>query len=262
MPRLGFGAMRITGDGIWGDPPDPAAARRLLQRAVALGVRFIDTADSYGPEVSERLIAEALHPVPGGPGDRDQGRAVRPDKPSWDRDARPAHLRAACEASLRRLRLERIDLYQLHAIGPARAARGFDRRTRAPARRGQDPPRRRVQLRASRNSNARAASCPWSRSRTATTSPTAARIRCSRSANVTGSRSSRGRPLVQSDRATHGRPARLELERRPPGAAGRCRRPRSPGCSATRRRCCRSRARLATITWSSWSRRRRSCWSD
>jgi aryl-alcohol dehydrogenase-like predicted oxidoreductase len=118
VPRLGFGAMRITGDGIWGDPPDPEYARRLLRRVVELGVRFIDTADSYGPEVSERLIAEALHPYPAGLVIATKGGIVRPDRPSWVTNGRPAHLRAACEASLRRLRMERIDLYQLHAVDP------------------------------------------------------------------------------------------------------------------------------------------------
>lgn len=118
VPRLGFGAMRITGDGIWGAPHDPAAAVRVLQRAIELGVRFIDTADSYGPETSELLIAEALHPYPADLVIATKGGIVRPDKPTWARDARPAHLRAACESSLRRLRLERIDLYQLHAVDP------------------------------------------------------------------------------------------------------------------------------------------------
>jgi aryl-alcohol dehydrogenase-like predicted oxidoreductase len=118
VPRLGFGAMRVTGDGVWGEPRDPGEARRLLQRAVALGVRFIDTADAYGPDVSERLIAEALHPYEPGLVIATKGGLVRPDRPSWDRDGRPAHLRAACEASLVRLRLDCIDLYQLHAIDP------------------------------------------------------------------------------------------------------------------------------------------------
>ncbi|MCE3286144.1 MAG: Aldo-keto reductase, partial [Steroidobacteraceae bacterium] len=118
VPRLGFGAMRITGEDIWGDPPDPAAARRLLQRVVELGVRFIDTADAYGPDVSERLIAEALHPYPAGLVIGTKGGIVRPDRATWSPDGRPAHLREACEGSLRRLRLERIDLYQLHAVDP------------------------------------------------------------------------------------------------------------------------------------------------
>lgn len=118
VPRLGFGAMRITGEGVWGEPRDPHEVRRLLQRAVALGVRFIDTADAYGPDVSERLIAEALHPYVPGLVIATKGGLVRPDRPSWDRDGRPAHLRAACEASLLRLRLDCIDLYQLHAIDP------------------------------------------------------------------------------------------------------------------------------------------------
>jgi pyridoxine 4-dehydrogenase len=116
--RLGFGAMRITGPGIWGDPPDPAGARRLLRRAVELGVNFVDTADSYGPAVSERLIAEALHPYPQGLVIATKGGIVRPGADQWVRDGHPAHLRQACLGSLRRLKIERIDLYQLHAIDP------------------------------------------------------------------------------------------------------------------------------------------------
>jgi aryl-alcohol dehydrogenase-like predicted oxidoreductase len=118
VSRLGFGAMRITGDGIWGDPPDLDGARRVLRRALELGVNFIDTADAYGPDVSERLIAEALHPYPKGLVIATKGGIVRPSRERWERDGRPEHLRAACEASLRRLRVERIDVYQLHAIDP------------------------------------------------------------------------------------------------------------------------------------------------
>ena len=110
--------MRITGAGIWGDPPDPNAARELLRRAINLGVNFIDTADSYGPGTSERLIAEALHPYPPGLVIATKGGIIRPARERWDRDGRPAHLRAACEASLAALRLECIDLYQFHAIDP------------------------------------------------------------------------------------------------------------------------------------------------
>ena len=116
--RLGFGAMRITGRGVWGDPPDVATAVRVLQRAVRLGVTFIDTADSYGPEVSESLIARALYPYLPEIVIATKGGLVRPGPEVWDRDARPEHLRAACEASLTRLRRERIDLYQLHAPDP------------------------------------------------------------------------------------------------------------------------------------------------
>jgi aryl-alcohol dehydrogenase-like predicted oxidoreductase len=116
--RLGFGAMRITGRGVWGDPPDVATAVRVLQRAVQLGVTFIDTADSYGPEVSENLIARALHPYPSGLVIATKGGLVRPGPEVWNRDARPEHLRKACEASLKRLRRECIDVYQLHAPDP------------------------------------------------------------------------------------------------------------------------------------------------
>jgi pyridoxine 4-dehydrogenase len=116
--RLGYGAMRLAGPGIWGDPADRDEARRVLRRAVELGVNFIDTADAYGPETNESLIADALHPYPPGLVIATKGGIVRPSSERWDSDGRPAHLRAACEASLRRLRLERIDLYQLHAIDP------------------------------------------------------------------------------------------------------------------------------------------------
>jgi pyridoxine 4-dehydrogenase len=116
--RIGFGAMRITGDGIWGEPPDPQAARALLRRVVELGVNMIDTADSYGPEVSERLIREALHPYPEGLVVATKGGLLRDGPSRWRPDCRPEHLREACEASLRRLRLDTIDLYQLHTPDP------------------------------------------------------------------------------------------------------------------------------------------------
>src|SRR6476620_3252219 len=116
--RMGFGAMRIVGDGIWGERADRDVAKAVLRRAVELGVNFIDTADSYGPEVSEELIAEALHPYPAGLVIATKGGLTRPGPGRWEPDGRPAHLRAACEGSLRRLRLERIDLYQLHTVDP------------------------------------------------------------------------------------------------------------------------------------------------
>ena len=116
--RLGFGAMRITGAGVWGDPPDVATAVRVLQRAARLGVNFIDTADSYGPETSESLIARALYPYSPDIIIATKGGLVRPAPEAWSRDARPEHLRRACEGSLRRLRRERIDVYQLHAPDP------------------------------------------------------------------------------------------------------------------------------------------------
>jgi aryl-alcohol dehydrogenase-like predicted oxidoreductase len=114
VSRLGFGAMRITGSGIWGEPPDRERAMAALRRAVDLGVNFIDTADSYGPEVSETLIAEALHPYPDDLVIASKGGLVRPGPGRWEPDGRPEHLREACEGSLRRLRLEQIPLYQFH----------------------------------------------------------------------------------------------------------------------------------------------------
>ncbi len=116
--RLGFGAMRITGPGIWGPPADEPGALRVLKRAVELGVNFIDTADSYGPHISESLIAQALYPYPAGLVIATKGGLVRPGPDVWNRDGHPKHLRESCEGSLRRLRRDRIDLYQYHAPDP------------------------------------------------------------------------------------------------------------------------------------------------
>lgn len=116
--RMGFGAMRVAGPDIWGDPKDRAAMRRLLVRAVELGHNFFDTADSYGPDVSEILIAEALYPYPKELVIGTKGGLTRPSRYRWDEDGRPEHLRKAVDASLKKLRLERIDLYQFHAPDP------------------------------------------------------------------------------------------------------------------------------------------------
>jgi aryl-alcohol dehydrogenase-like predicted oxidoreductase len=116
--RLGFGAMRITGDGIWGPPKDPASALAVLRRAVELGVNFIDTADSYGPYFSEELIAKALAPYPKDLVIATKGGWNRPGPGQWTHDASPEHLRKAVEGSLKRLRLDRIDVYQLHIPDP------------------------------------------------------------------------------------------------------------------------------------------------
>ena len=116
--RLGFGAMRITGKGIWGPPPDPEGAKALLRRVVALGIDLIDTADSYGPEVSESLIREALHPYPDGLTIATKAGLERTGPSQWPRNGRPEHLREAVHGSLRRLGVERIDLLQLHAVDP------------------------------------------------------------------------------------------------------------------------------------------------
>jgi pyridoxine 4-dehydrogenase len=114
--RLGFGAMRVTGPGIWGPPPDEAAALALLRRVAAAGVNLIDTADSYGPGVSESLLKKALHPFPPDLVIATKGGLVRPGPDRWVADCRPEHLRRACEESLSRLGRDRIDLYQLHAV--------------------------------------------------------------------------------------------------------------------------------------------------
>src|SRR5277367_3033748 len=120
--RLGYGAMRITGPGIWGPPKDKVAALATLRRTVELGVNFIDTADSYGPHVSEQLIAEALHPYPAGLVIATKAGFDRTGPDKWTMNGRPEHLRSACDGSLKRLKVERIDLYQLHRIDPAYAA--------------------------------------------------------------------------------------------------------------------------------------------
>ena len=117
--RLGFGAMRLTGPGVWGEPRDHGEAIAVLRRAVELGIDLIDTADSYGPEVSERLNAEALHPYPAGLVIATKAGLERPGPGRWTPNGRPAHLRAACEGSLARLKRDCIDLYQLHRIDPA-----------------------------------------------------------------------------------------------------------------------------------------------
>ena len=117
--RLGFGAMRITGDGVWGPPKDRDGALATLRRTVELGITLIDTADSYGPEVSEELIAEALHPYPDDLVIATKGGLTRTGPGEWPRDGRPEHLRKACEGSMQRLQVDQIDLYQLHAPDPA-----------------------------------------------------------------------------------------------------------------------------------------------
>lgn len=117
--RLGYGAMRLTGAGIWGPPADRNVAKAVLRRALDLGINFIDTADSYGPEVSEQLIAEALYPYPQGLVIATKGGLERPGPDQWVSNGRPEHLRQALEGSLRRLRLQRIDLYQFHRPDPA-----------------------------------------------------------------------------------------------------------------------------------------------
>lgn len=116
--RLGFGAMRITGPGVWGPPPDREAAKAVLRRAVELGTYLIDTADAYGPDISEELIAEALAPYRIGLVIATKGGLLRKGPGSWHPDGRPEHLRAALDGSLKRLKLERIDLYQLHSPDP------------------------------------------------------------------------------------------------------------------------------------------------
>ncbi len=116
--RLGFGAMRLCGPGIWGEPEDPEAARAVLRRVLELGINLIDTADAYGPEVNEWQIAEALYPYPEDLVIATKGGVTRPGRDQWVPEGRPEHLRRACEGSLRRLRLERIDLYQLHTPDP------------------------------------------------------------------------------------------------------------------------------------------------
>lgn len=116
--RLGFGAMRLCGPGVWGEPEDPRSAEAVLRRVVEMGINIIDTADAYGPEVNERQISSALYPYPEDLVIATKGGHVRPGPGSWETDGSPKHLREACEGSLRRLRLDRIDLYQFHRPDP------------------------------------------------------------------------------------------------------------------------------------------------
>ena len=116
--RFGFGAMRLTGEGIWGEPADREECKRVLRRVLGLGINLIDTADSYGPEVSERLIAETLYPYPDELVIATKGGLTRPGPNRWVPNGRPEHLRAACEGSLKRLRVDRIDVYQFHRPDP------------------------------------------------------------------------------------------------------------------------------------------------
>jgi aryl-alcohol dehydrogenase-like predicted oxidoreductase len=136
--RLGFGAMRLTGEGIWGWPPDRENARKVLRRAVELGANLIDTADAYGPETDELLIAEALHPYPKGVVIATKGGQTRPGPDQWLQDGRPEYLKQCVENSLRRLKLERIDLYQLHRIDPKVPVEGITWRAQRNADRRQD----------------------------------------------------------------------------------------------------------------------------
>ena len=143
--RLGFGAMRVTGAGIWGPPADRDEAKTVLRRAIELGTNFIDTADSYGPHISEELIREALHPYPDDLVIATKGGLERTGPGQWPTNGRPEHLIEACEGSLRRLELEQIALYQFHRPDPSGAAGGLDRGPRHPQGAGQDPTHRVVQ---------------------------------------------------------------------------------------------------------------------
>ena len=190
--RLGFGAMRITGPGIWGEPGDPEGARRLLRHVVEAGVNLIDTADSYGPEVSENLIAEALYPYPDGLVIATKGGLTRAGPNQWHRNCRPERLKRCCEDSLRRLRLERIDLYQLHAVDPQVPVEDS---IGALVELQQEGKIRHIGVSnaSSETSSAPGRSPRSSRSRTATTSSTAAPRRCCAQPSSKRSRSCLGR---------------------------------------------------------------------
>ena len=143
--RLGFGAMRITGTGIWGEPADRETAKAVLRRAVELGVNFIDTADAYGPDVSEILIAEALHPYPDDLVIATKGGLTRSGPNQWEADGRPDHLREACEGSLRRLKIDEIPLVPIPPARPEGPGGGLHRRDREDEGRGEDPAHRCLQ---------------------------------------------------------------------------------------------------------------------
>ena len=140
--RLGYGTMQLTGDGVWGEPEDRDGALRVLRRAVEIGVTFFDTADSYGPVVAEELLREALHPYADDVVIATKAGLTRQGPGVWTPVGKPAYLRQQCELSLRRLGLERIDLFQLHRIDPERPRRRPGRRAQEAPGRGQDPPHR------------------------------------------------------------------------------------------------------------------------
>ena len=194
--QLAFGAMRITGPGIWGPPEDHDECIAVLRRAVELGVDFIDTANSYGPYVSEELICEALYPYPEGLviGTKAGLTRIGPDPADWPPVGRPEYLRQECLMSLRRLQLDCIDLFQLHRIDAQGPRRRAVRRPEGAARRGQGAPRRPVRGRPWPRSKRRGGSSPSSRCRTSTTWPTGVPRRCSSTARPRASASSRGFP--------------------------------------------------------------------
>src|SRR5213595_3381238 len=231
--RLGFGAMRLTGKGIWGEPRDHDEAIAVLRRALELGVTLIDTADSYGPAVSERLIAEALYPYPPELVIATKAGLERPGPDRWTPNGRPEHLRAACESSLRRLKLERIELYQLHRIDPAVSLEDQLGTLRELQHQGKI---RHIGLSECpwRTSSGLASSCRSSRCRTGTTSSSAARhrrrSRCSIIASARASPSSRGSHSWQVISRSRAGPWRAS----PDDCTRHRRRWRSRGCSGDR----------------------------
>ncbi len=241
--RLGYGAMRLAGPGIWGDPADRDAARRVLRRAVELGVNFIDTADAYGPATNELLIADALHPYPPGLVIATKGGIVRPSRDRWDGDGRPDHLRAACAASLRRLRVERIDLYQLHTIDPEVP---LEDSLGEIARLQQEGKIRHVGVsNVDADELARAAARRGDRFRAEPLQRVGPLVRPG--ARGLRARRSRVHPVVAAHAEPDATPTRsVRAGSSRPGrrvAASRSRRRRSPGCWRARRRCCRSPVR-------------------
>lgn len=213
--RLGFGAMRLCGPGVWGEPADAARAKGVLKRVLELGITLIDTADAYGPEVNERLIAETLHPYPEEIVIATKGGLTRPRRESWDRNGRPEHLRTACEASLRRLKVQRIDLYQLHAPDPRvpledSVARSLTCRPRERSATSA------CQTSASTNSAGRDESPGSSRCRTDTTCPTARPKAFLPNASKRASPSCPGVPWSRAATApAHSQQSRVDTVQRP-----------------------------------------------
>ena len=211
--RLGYGAMQLTGPGIWGDPADPNECVRVLRRAVELGVTFIDTADSYGPFVSEQLIKRALHPYADDLVIATKAGLTRAGPGDWRALGRPEYLRQQCELSLRHLGLERIDLYQLHRIDPRVAVEDqLGELVAAPAR-GQDPAHRAVRGHRRGTGGGPRVTNIVAACRTCTTWPTARPRRCSTTPRRTASGSSRGsrwRPAISPGRQPARRAAAAE----------------------------------------------------
>ncbi len=246
--RLGYGTMRLVGDGAWGEPADEAEARRVLRRAVELGVTLIDTADAYGPEIAERLIGETLAPYPPGVVIATKGGITRQGPAKTEYVGRAGYLIQCVEMSLRRLNLERIDLYQLHRIDPRTPLEESLGALRA-CRSGKDSPHRPERSHSCRDRGGARRSFPSSLSRIDTRWPIAVTRKRSPSASAAASPSCRGIPFAGGKMLKPDHPPRKPLAVSRPRHESRFRSFRSPGCCSARQSCCPFPAHRRSHTW-------------